>query len=126
MANVRMASSTVTSAPSSSAGIRRAMKCGSNGTSVFVEVVEPLRRRILVQPLLIPGHILAVSGARAQLTHPGVQEQPPLEVAGLQEDRILLHICERCSRDIKPHEIVVLMFVEVGDGLVDVECGGTS
>src|SRR5580704_7017849 len=87
--NVRIASSTVTTAPCSSAGIRRTMKWGSNGTSVFVVVVEPLWRRVLLQPLLIPRHILAVAGAVAQLTHPGVEEQPPFEIARLHEDRVL-------------------------------------
>src|SRR5690348_16701122 len=58
---VRTANSTVISAPCSSAGISRAMKRGSNGTSVLIEVVEALGWRVLVQPLLIPGDVLAVT-----------------------------------------------------------------
>src|SRR4051794_8076844 len=107
MAKVRIASSTVTSAPSISAGIRRAMKRGSNGTSV-------------------PRHILAVAGAVAQFTHPGVWEQQPFEVARLHEDRVLRHIGERRPRGIQADKILVFRLVIVGDRLVDGERRGAA
>src|SRR5690242_12735005 len=89
IAKVRTANSTVISAPCSSAGISRAMKRGSNGTSVFVVVVEALRRRVLLHPFMIPGDVLAVARPIAQFANPGIKEQPPFEIARFQEDRIL-------------------------------------
>src|SRR5215469_110151 len=118
---VRTANSTVITAPSSSAGIRRAMKLMSNGTSVLVEVVGPLRRRVLLHPLLVPRDIELVAGAIAQLTHPGVEEQPPLEVAWLHEDRVLADIGEWRACGIQTDQVLVLRLVVIRDRLVDRE-----
>src|SRR6266550_2434623 len=84
-----------------SAAIRRAMKWGSNGTSVFVVVVEALRRRVPLQPFAVPLDIFLVARARAQFADPGVEKQPPFEVTRLQEDRVLKDEVERRSGDIE-------------------------
>src|SRR5260370_29887674 len=86
---VRSASSTVTSAPSSSAGIRRAMKFGSNGNSILGEVVEALGWRVPLQPFAIPFDIFLVARPAAEFAHPRVEEQPPFKIARLQEDPVL-------------------------------------
>jgi hypothetical protein len=106
IAIVSLASSTVTAAPSSNAGIGRAMKWGSNGTSIFVVIVEALRGRVLLHPLMVPLDIFLVAGAGTQFANPGVEEQPPLEIAGLQKNRIPEDKVPGRPRDVEPHQIV--------------------
>src|SRR5260370_3190445 len=107
IAIVSAASTSVTSAVSSRAGIRRAMKWGSNGTSVFVVVVEALRRWVPLQPFAVPLDIFLVARARAQFADPGVEKQPPFEVTRLQENRVLKDEVERRSGDTEPHHSLV-------------------
>src|SRR6516164_10751142 len=126
IAAVSPASSTVTSAPSSSAGISRAMKWRSNGTSIFVVVVEALRRRVLLQPLAVPLDIFLIADAGAQLADPGVEEQPPFEVARLHVDRVLRDIGEWRAAGVEPDQILVLGLIEIGDRLVDREGLGAA
>src|SRR5260370_37521387 len=113
------ASSTVTAAPSMSAGISRAMKWGSNGTSILVVVVEALRRGVLLQPFAVPFDIFLVADAGAQFADPGVEKQPPLEIARLHEDRILGDIGKRRAAGVEPDQILVFGLVEIGDRLVN-------
>src|SRR5690242_19157754 len=102
---VSSASSTVTSAPSSSAGIRRAMKFGSNGTSILVVIVEALGRRVALQPFAIPFDVFLITRAIPQLADPGVEEQPPFEIARLQEYCVLGDIGERGAGDVESDQI---------------------
>src|SRR5215470_11332738 len=124
IASVSTASSTVTLAPSSNAGIRRAMKCGSNGTSVFVVIVEALRRRVLLQPLMVPFDIFLVTGAGTQFADPGVEKEPPFKIARFQKNRVLEDNVRRRPRDVEAHQVLVFALVIVGDRLVDPEGGG--
>src|SRR5262245_51464483 len=95
MAKVRIANSTVTSAPSISAGIRRAMKLGSKITSVLLVVVEPLRWWVLLQPFAVPLLIQLVARTRGEFAYPRIQKQPPFEITRLQEDCILGDVVPR-------------------------------
>ena len=51
--------------------------------SVLVVIVKPLRWWVALQPFAVPFDIFFVARTVAQLADPGVEKQPPLEIARL-------------------------------------------
>src|SRR5271166_6706086 len=84
-------------------------------------VVVALRRWLLLQPFAVPFGPLVVARAEAQLADKGVEVQPPFEVAGLQEDRIVADVGERSAGGIESHQVGILAGIEIRNWLVDRE-----